>query len=639
MFDFINHALTEQGVHPLQNTKKAISENKGSSSENTLKESDISFNELDTVLESAIKETAGNLIMESMVLTDSEKLIQTNAINRSKVDNQFADQFMQETVGPIIDTIGTLTEDARLLYTVKNPKNVKAVSLPVYEVALTIEAARRGALTEDSLNFTIPVKEDVDPTIMDLHGATAEASASKSGKVDENEQSLGGLVDQDEAENYDFGLKAVKQESYDPHDQHQYEDNDSKMYELDKGKEPNQNGMFEDDPDFKSDAAIKPYEGETAGDPSKGGNFPDRTMPVSEGSRLARYMFGEDSEVTNKVVYIPNSDSGIKNYEGELAGEEGEGANASDEFEGDGSSDEAIIEGQIWAARHILGQIFAEYGIGSQDRQKAIVREAIHYIFKHGVTNLFPATSDVATLVVEQNNISELDNHFNAKAIVESTEPVLTEAQEALIQEKSVYYLNLLNKSQFVSEGAGQTKADVMKAINFVTSASLIERTRQAFRCRMHHFSEEVKAKVSEDWALVNNLSESANVIKDKVTLRKYVYETAELKDFFAMLKEDSPVYKPCWKKAVLNNDNLTTACIYTEVVSNWIKLKSELYNGTSLQEKKIALETMLQLHETYLNLCTAMRDNSKAKQLIEGHSFRLKSLKEKVDMALAMKS
>ena len=638
MFDFINHTLAEQGVHPLQN-KKAFSENKTPANDNLLKESDISFNELDTVLEAAIKETAGNLIMESMVLTDSEKLVQTNAINRSKVDTQFADQFMQETVGPIIDTIGTLTEDARLLFTVKNPKNVKAVSLPVYEVALTIESARRGALTEDSLNFTIPVKEDVDPTIMDLHGATAEASASKSGKVDEDEQSLGGLVDQDECETYDMGMKAVKQEAYDPHDQHQYQDNDSKMYELEKGKEPNQNGMFEDDPDFKSDSDIEAYEGETAGDPSKGGNFPDRTMPVSEGSRLARFMFGENDHCTDKVTYMATSDSNIKEYEGELAGEEGEGVNASDEFEGDGSSDEAIIEGQIWAARHILGQIFAEYGIGSNDRQKAIVREAIHYVFKYGVTNLFPATSDVATLVVEQNNISELDNHFNAKAIVEATEPVLTEAQEALVQEKSVYYLNLLNKSQFVNENGSQTKTDVMKAINFVTNAALIERTRQAFRCRMHHFSEEVKAKVSEDWTLVNNLSESANNIKDQVTLRKYVYETADLKDFFGMLKEDSPVYKPCWKKSVLNNDNLTTACIYTEVVSNWIKLKSELYNGTTLQEKQIALETMFKLHETYLNLCSAMRDNTKVKQLIEGHSFRLKSLKEKVDMAIAMKS
>ena len=635
MFSFIDKTLKENGINPLANTVPATQKvTKSSVNESSkMKESDISFNELDSIVESAIKETSNNIIMESFTLEADKKLQMSNAITRSKIDDVYAEKFMQETIDPIINTVGTLTEDARILYTIKNPKAVTSVSLPVYEVALTLEAARCGALTEDSLNFTKAVKEDVDPTIMDLHGATSEASASKSGKVDEDEQSLAGLVDQDESETYDMGEEAVKQvnEDYDPHDVHQYEDNDSKMYELDKGSEPSQKGMFSDDPDFSSDSDIEDYEGETAGDPTNGGNFPDTTMPVVEnaGRRLARLMFGEDCG-TDKVNYVPTSDSDVDDYEGEVAGDEGPGANASDEFEGDGSSDEAIVEGQIYAARLILTQIFNEYGIDSFERRKAIVREAIHYNLKYGATNLFPATSDVASLVVEQNNISELDGHHSAKHIVENTSAILNESQELLVEAKSIDYINALTASKKIGV---QEQTKVMKAVNFITRTSLIERTRQAFRCRMHLFSEEVKAQVCENWTLDENANKVVDKsIVDNINSRNYISEAPELKEYLTTLEENSPIYKPSWKKSSINNDALTSASIFTEVVFQWMKIKDELYNNKTIQEKYIALKAMTKLHEVYKNLCSTMRDSSKAINLIEGHAFRLNNLLEKVE-------
>lgn len=632
MFSFIDKTLKENGINPLENIPSNSKVTKTSVNESLkMKESDISFNELDSIVESAIKETSNNIIMESFTLEANKKLEMSNAINRSKIDDVYAEKFMQETIDPIINTVGTLTEDARILYTIKNPNAVTSVSLPVYEVALTLEAARCGALTEDSLNFTKSIKEDVDPTIMDLHGTTS--------KVDEDEQPLSDLIDQDECDTYDMGEEAVKQvnEEYDPHDVHQYADNDSKMYEIDKGSEPSQKGMFSDDPDFDSDSDIEDYEGETAGDPTQGGNFPDRTMPVveSSGRRLARLMFGEDCG-TDDVNYVPTSDSDIDDYEGEVAGDEGDGADGNDEFEGDGSSDEAIVEGQIYGARLILTQIFNEYGIDTFERRKAIVREAIHYNLKYGATNLFPATSDVASLVVEQNNISELDGHYSAKHIVENTSAVLNESQEHIVEAKSIDYINALA----MSKNAGlQEQSKVMKAVNFITRASLIERTRQAFRCRMHYFSEEVKSQVCENWTL----DESANVIVDNgivdnINSRNYISEAPELKEYLTALEENSPIYKPSWKKSSNNNDALTSASIFTEVVFQWMKIKDELYNNKPIQEKYIALKAMTKLHEVYKNLCSTMRDSSKAINLIESHSFRLTNLLEKVEYILKNK-
>lgn len=652
MFDYIDNALRQSGVHPLQESKKTVErkpETKKIVSENIngkLKESEITFRELDSLIENAIKETANNIIKESVGLEDSQKLVQTEAIDRSSIGEKYTEQFMAETVDPIINTIGTLTEDAKLLYTIKDPSKVKGVSLPVYEVALTLESARRGALTLESTDFSVAVKESNDPTIMDLHGANAEAN-NKDGKVDEDEQTIAGLIDQNECDTYDMGEKGVK-EAVDVSDVHQYEDFDDDMYEIEKGSEPKQPQM-NDTKTPKSLADVKDYVGKPAADPNDGGNFPDETMPVNEssGHRLARILFGESVdgvEVTDDVEVSPSSDKNIKDYEGQEAGLEGKDAEG-EMFGGDGSSDEAIIENQINTAKLLLGHIFKEYGVKDKSHQKAIVKEAIHYIFRYGVNNLFPATSDVANLVVEQNNLAEISGGKTSRQIVESTQAILTDLQEAEIKNKSNEYLAALSRSKELTHEAGKCEeeeyegdkpvveqAEVMKAINFITSTSLIERTRQAFRHRLHNFSEDAKGRVASHWVIVeSNTSDTAQDLKKDITVRRFVTETEDMKEFFNLLKEDSPIYKPEIKKSYLKNDALTAACIYTEVVTNWCKLKESLYNGTSLESKFIALEAMGTLHETYKNLCSAMRNPSVAKNLIEGHSFRLQNLKEKV--------
>lgn len=657
MFDFINHTLKSQGIHPLNNSgvqkKQSVVQEKAAPAPKSekLKESDMSFSELESLVESAIKETATNVIHESVALDDSQKLAQSSAINRATIGAQFTEQFVESTIVPIVNTVGTLSEDAKLLHTIKDPKMVRGVSLPVYEVALTLESARRGGLSEESLDFTKAVREDVDPTIMDLKGASAEANV-KDGKVVDYEMNLNDLVDDDESETYDMGEEAVKEdpikEGYDPHDVHQYEENDDEMYELEKGDEPSQEGMFEDDPDYDDLSDVEDYEGETAGDPTDGGNFPEETMPVSEGARLARFMFGEDCE-DPETDYDNVED--VEDYEGETAGGPGKGAEASDEYEGDGSADEAIVESQIIIAKHILGHIFSEYGITSKAKQKAIVREAVHYVFRYGVTNLFPATSDVANLVVEQNNIAEIDGAYTAQAIIEATKPVLTPVQEESIEGKSNEYLAALAVSDDLTRDAGKgdeeadreeleeeygIKESVMKSINFITTTSLIERTRQAFRHRLHHFNEDVKASVAADWVLVeSNMSPVAEQTKDEITIRKYVTESKDLKEFFGILKEDSPVYKPSWKKSSVKNDSLTTACLFFEVVTNWTKIKRAMYNKQPLDSKFVALESMIQLNTLYENLCSAMANPQAAKRAIQNHSFRLQGLKEKVELAI----
>lgn len=651
MFDFINQALSEQGVNPLNSKTSKRTSNETVVRENNqaqskkLKESALSFAELESLYESAIKETSNNIIMSSMVLEDSQKLEQTNAINRTKINENFTESFLTETVAPVISICGTLTEDARLLHTINDPSRVRGVSLPVYEVAMTLESARRGALTADSMNYDIPVKEEVDPTILDLRAASAEANA-KDGKVDEDEQNLSDLIDEDEGTNYDMGEQGVT-EGYDVHDVHQYEENDDLMYELEKGTEPNQDGMFEDEPDYDNVSDIEEYEGETAGE-----EFPDEIGPmVKEGSALARYLFGENENCDPEVEYDNIND--IEEYEGEVAGIGEDEEYDEDEFEGDGSSDEAIIgEQQTYIAKRILGQIFKEYGITSPLKQKAIVREAIHYLFRYGSVNLFPVASDVATLVVEQNNISEIDGHWSASTIVEATTPVLTALQEADIENKSNEYLNALSTSKEMTRDNEKASDEddyqsddlskftmeenaVMKAVNFITTTSLIERTRQAFRCRMHNFSEEVKNSVANNWVLVeNNTDEVAESLKDEITVRRFVTETTDMKKYFRVLGESSPVYKPSWKKAAINNDALTSACLFTEVVTQWTKLKNSMYTGTSLEEKYVALQAMFHLHAIYENLCTGMGDSSKIKQLISNHAFRLQSLQEKVELA-----
>jgi hypothetical protein len=648
MFDFINQALSEQGVNPLNSktsnrtSKKSVVRESAQPS-TKIKESSLSFSELENLFEGAIKETSNNIIMSSMVLEDSQKLEQTNAINRTKINENFTETFLNETVAPVISICGTLTEDARLLHTINDPARVRGVSLPVYEVAMTLESARRGALTEDSMNYDIPVKEDVDPTILDLRAASAEANA-KDGLVDEDEQKLADLIDDDEGTNYDMGEQGVT-ESYDIDDVHQYEDNDDLMYELEKGTEPNQDGMFEDEPDYDNVSDIEEYEGEVGGE-----EFPDEVGPmIKEGSALARFLFSTNENCDPEVDYDDESD--IEEYEGEVAGIGDDEEYDDDEFAGDGSADEAIIgEQQTFIAKNILGQIFKEYGITSPLKQKAIVREAIHYLFRYGSVNLFPVASDVATLVVEQNNISEIDGHWSAATIVEATTPVLTALQEADIEDKSNEYLNALATSkEMTKDNEKMSEEDeengcpvngieenaVMKAVNFITTTSLVERTRQAFRCRMHHFSEEVKNSVANNWVLVeNNSDEIANSMKDEITVRRFVTETTDMKKYFSVLGESSPVYKPSWKKAAINNDALTSACLFTEVVTQWTKLKDSMYSGASLEEKYVALQAMFHLHAIYENLCTGMGDSSKIKQLISNHAFRLQNLQEKVELA-----
>lgn len=645
-YSLLNELLEKQGASIIKEnaTKKASAKkNVAKTDKKKLNESDILYQELDKLTENAIKDTLRSTIMES-VLPDNIKLNQTEAISRVSLKEDEILGFMNDTIDPIIETVGTFNDSK--VVKASNKKALKSVSIPVYEVALTLEAARLGALTEESLE-DVAVKDDVEPVIDEV-GANAEANAAKENKVDPNETTLTDLVEpEDDGNYYTFGeLKEITQD--DLMDVHQYEDFES------MGGDKQLDTADEKSYDDESD--IEEYEGEEAGGDEE---LFDAPIVESKATVLARLMRGlnENMEGETEEVEVEQKDNDTVVYVGKEAGAPGPGENAAGELEGDGTSDEAIVEQQLVFARRLLGNIFKEYGIKNKAAQRTVVREAMHYIFKYGAKNLVPSYSDVSQLVIEQNKISDLHNMENSRLIVDFTKPVLTPVQEVTIQNKSLEYLTALAASKELTKEASmkldsgkisnqstvnklrrqlEEAANIREAVAYVLRANEIERTRQAFRHRMHHFNEGAKKNVANSWIIKEaNNSEIARQLKDQLTVRKFVTEAVYVKRDCQNLNENNPIAKPELYKKTVSNASLPIAALVTEVACVWKYMKRNFYNNQPLGSKKLALEAMTNILGGYLNIFDIPTAKKDIKVVFENFEYRLQSLKDKVNIRL----
>lgn len=623
-FELLNQLLESKGVKT--DAKKSSTPLK----EARVKETDVLYNEIDTLVEGAIRETLSSTILESF---DGGELKRNLSIVESSIftEKQTA-SFIEETIDPILETVGTINSNR----IVKNPSNkIKGVLLPVYEIALTLESARLGALTAESLEDKC-IKEEVDPNAQELEDVINSSIDQTYDMGKDKDPAI--MNTEPTTRMYDKVVKEVTDEQLVDTEQH-LKNSMQKISADGGGSAPSQAERHADEVDFKKASDIKSYEGKEAGTDDK--LFTTTEEKLNEMTAIGKiihklYEMIDEEEGMDVEPKENIKDTNIKTYSGEEAGTEGPGANAGPgELGADGISDEAIVENQINLSRYLLATIFKEYGITDDKVKKALVREAVHYLFKYGVRNLYPAVSDVSHLVTEQNKARDISNGQlnSAKAIVEASKPTLTKAHRKQILEKSIDMLTAIKNSKSLNENATASNENlVMEAVSGITRASDVERTRQAFRYRMNKFNEDVKAKVVKGWSFKDsNLSEAAKQTKDYITVKRYIKEAPELKAYFSTLKEESPIAKCSFKKSLLNNDSLVTASIMTEVALIWNIIRENYYNKKPLNVKLSAVNTMLETSNVYSNMFSAMRNPKSGKQVLESFQYRLQTLKDRI--------
>jgi hypothetical protein len=659
-FELLNSILNK-------GNKKVVKENTNNfvlpESEKRINESDITFSELDNLVESAMRDTLKKTIQESNM--DPSLL---NVVDNSVFTEEQVYDFMKDTIDPILESVGTLT-NGRLL---NSDSRVRGVSLPVYEVALTLESARLGALTMESLDDT-PIKEEVDPHAQELedvihdvvNGGVKDETYTNDKKVVAKASKFKEPAKMNNVTKAEI-LEAAKQ-LFD-HERH-LKNKTWKIPADGGGSHPKQPKRDSDIPDTVDD--LYEYEGDIAGDPDEDyfefeDQFDETTVVGKIMNKLNEDCMADESEDLD-VEYTPKSDKNIKTYRGKEAGKPD---SKKDKFTQDGTGDEHIVEQQTIIAKYLLGRIFNEYGITEKDVQRTIVREAVHYIFKYGAENLYPAISDMATLVTEQNKLADVNGIETSRFIVEETKPFLTDDHIDQIVDKSLAYMEALEEAvkmtktsskaprnagekerMNVAKGVGTSNkpetvkedceycADaeaIVESIGFITYASEIERNRQAFRYRMNKFNENAKVVVAESWVSVDqNLTESATELADYITVRRFVSEADDMKEFFKTIKEDSPVYRSSLKKANSYNDSLVTATIFSEVVTVWRGIKDSMYNNQPLDSKHVAVKTMLEGVERYKDMVSAVKNPVRIKTVLENFAYRLNSLKDKIEYKL----
>lgn len=647
-YELLGNILKRKGVTPVSEstsvskTEKPVRKNQIKS--NRLNESDMLHSDVETLVESAVKETLKRTINESAI-PDSDKIRNVNVVENIKLKEEESLSFLNDTIDPILET--ATNGDINRMLRSKNTGKVRSVSLPLYEIALTLESARIGALTEESLEDK-SVSDKPGP-IVDEVGATAEARAAKKEKMD-GVKNISDVVDSSVDQTYNFGeLKEIADS--DLTDAHQYDKFDAEKEPTAEQKKKHNNEVM------VKNGKVEEYEGEEAGDDEE--NF----KTVTEGTVLARLFHGltestdPEGKITTDYESDFNSEKDIANYSGEIAGEENEGS-SNGEFEGDGTSDEAISESQIYIAKCLIGSIFNEYGISNQAIRKEMVAEAIHYIFKYGIENLAPSVADVSHLVVEQNKLSDLNgvSTLSAKYIVENTSMDFSENAVINIFEESnrivdalEYSNTLLKEAKEIEEcdtceaaketlvkGLIEESNQINEAVSTLLKANKIERDRQALRYRMNKFHEHTKSQVANNWVIVeSNLSEAARLFKNELTIRRFVKEAVEIKEFFNDLQDENPLRKSTIKKEQGKFSDLAIAAICTEMALNWAALKKSNYNNRPLTEKSIVLETMIEKTNGYKRLILAVPNNKRGVSVVENFNYRLQSLKDKVDIKI----
>lgn len=609
------------------------------------------YAKLDALTESAMKETIRRTILESVALKSDDKVNGINFLENTNFNKNQVLDYMRNTVGPILETTGLNNHD-KLNY---NPlkKNVRSVLLPVYEIAQTLESARLGQLTEDSLDAVF-VPNTIEALPDDIEGPEDVVNS------DSVNHPLDSVV-KDGEENVTEGDCGCEGDAADLINVDQYEENEVDTLDNTSDAEKNvvegryifdrfgrkffveneeafadgekiENAEYhEPDPveaDFNSDADIEPYD---PGHPALGadqGLFAPPTVQERALGAYAKYLFKEDENDlvgTTSEVEVEQGDNDIDTYEGEQAGVPG--TRSEDQFDNSERGEEmAVAEAQVFLAKALIGKIFQEYGIKNRTMKKSMICEAIHYLSKYGINSIYPSVPDVADLVVEQNKLSEAGYGYSPSVICEATNysylnEVLSAKEskrfeqiaKAKASKKGVKtvggkkavkgYRN--TKGKMVYSESVISKLEVAQAL-----AEQVERDRQIFRSKMVLFSEAVKKAVAAKWCFHETaVSQDAIELVKLVNVRRYVTEGKDLKEFFKVIGEDSPISnRVFFRDNASANDSLVTAVLMTEAVANCKNIIDPCKKTKNVNEcYKYAKDIMVENVIASINLCDSM--------------------------------
>lgn len=615
------------------------------------------YAKLDALTESAMKETIRTAILESTAIDSNSKINGINMLENKQFSKEYVLDFMRSKIRPIIETAGLNNFD-KMIY---NPKksNVKGVFLPVYEVALTLEAAKWGQLTEDSLDAVFapntidelpadvevvqdvvkdPINEPLDSPVKNdqVNECGCEGDAKELVNVDQFENNDMPTLDNtasDEEKNvseryiYDrFGRVIMVEDT---------ETNDAGLSDanFEQGKATEKSEYTEPDPvepEFKKDTDIKPYD---PGHPAVGadqGLFAPYTEMAKLNS-LAKYLFEDGVDLTattDETEVEQTSDENLKTYSGNQGGIPGT-TSEEGQFAASAPGDEmAVAESQVILARELIGRIFKEYGIVNTTIKKSIVCEAIHYLTKYGINSLYPSVPDVTDLVISQTKLAEANLGYTPALICEATNVnYLTE----VLSQKEMKRFAAIAKAKTSKKGsktAGGAKAvkghrntlgkmvyseSIDNALNVAqTLAEGVEIERQIFRSRMAAFSESVKKEVAAKWTFNETAkSQAAIELIPVATVRNYVTENADLKEFFKQIGKDSPVAsRVFFRTNASSNDALVTSVLMNEAVAMAKSIcapcsKTQKVNECYTYAKKVMVENLI----THINLCDSMHN------------------------------
>lgn len=168
-FELLDNILLESGNDPVYK-KEVVKEEEVIKEEEIIKEDKVTettddseiFEDLDNLIESAMRSTLKYTIMESSI-ADDVKLNHLMIVEDAEFTKEQMDTFMTETIHPILEVAGFIDDTYDF-----GGDDPTPVSLPVYEVALTLSLANDGELEAMSLTESV-LGEVTDEDIINEH--------------------------------------------------------------------------------------------------------------------------------------------------------------------------------------------------------------------------------------------------------------------------------------------------------------------------------------------------------------------------------------------------------------------------------------------------------------------------------------
>lgn len=604
-----------------RNTRKALANNASKSGQAgsgqakrrvDIRENFKIYEELDSLVESAMRDSLKKAITESAA-SDADQMKYLKMTESAKFTPEESIRFMTNYISPVLEI--TNISKPLPMFTDKK-RNMRSVPLPVYEIAMTIESARLGRLTEESLDLVVsaadpmPGIEDVEDVI---HGEyekqefDEKTEAFQTGTPDSLDMRQDAVV-----------AKTGLGENVT--DVNQFENNDPAK---------NDSGIWaKEDPSFEKVEDVEGYEGEMQ-TPASTGLF-NPPMSGNANNNVPSESFQEDAALDGAFGHsegeVKDQSCGLDDY----AGQESKPKGISTDSDLAGQHDPFAEAVQTKIMGYLLAQIFEDYSVTNVNKKKAMVQEAIHYLTRYGIGNLIPNISDSIDLVSYQNALAESYNVPDSMTIIRNSVPRRSNLQEARVQAKVMRSLNTVkNRRRIVTESYGQAagQKQVMRDSAEIfrnAKANSIENARQAFRFRMAAFTESAKEKIAKSWRFVET-AETPNAMKmaKHMTAKRYVSEGGKLKSFLSILKNENPVLHPCLKKSKSMNESMAVAALVTENASSWKKLNKKhcsTTKGKRFLECKIAsIATVKEQVENFISICESATNSKTSRTLLRG--------------------